>query len=482
MFWTALALVVLILYLYLGLKMPAIALVTSPFVTGTLFVIASAEDNYWAMAVAVFIFPVTIVAILLYKPEDSSERWPQTVARWILFLFLFLLATVTITAVFRPVAIVPIAFFILLIGSSISCAITSRHAIAAYVISTIGASMRQNLPLPMALESAAGGLVDKRSIILNAIKTWLVQGYSLSDAIKLGYPGCPGYAIAMITAAERTGQLPSAFKAIETDMVVKADERRKIRPVHPIYPVILMTIVFLILAAVIVFVMPHFQAAMYEMFGGSGALPYSTRLLMSIGHDYGWLIGLALVLIIFVLIPVVLYTRFRPRRPHKPYLFSRIGDFLKWHLPILHHFEKNYSMVQIVELLRLSLNAGGTVNGAIDSALELDVNHSFKKRLRRWRRRLERGDNVAAAARRSGLGSPLAWAFDEKVNPGNTLAVLETLENFYRSSYSYFVNLARFIMWPCLTLIMGAIVGFVVLGIFSPLIMIIKTLTGMITP
>ena len=243
-----------------------------------------------------------------------------------------------------------------------------------------------------------------------------------------------------------------------------------------------MTIMFLILAAVIVFVMPHFQAAMYEMFGGSGPLPYSTRLLMSIGYDYGWLIGLALLLIIFVLIPAVLYTRFRPRRPHKPYFLSRVGDFLKWHLPILHHFERNYSMVQVVELLRLSLSAGGTVNAAIDNALELDVNNSFKKRLRRWLKRLKRGDNVAAAARRSGLGSPLAWAFDEKVNTGNTLAVLETLENFYRSSYSYCVNLARFIMWPCLTLIMGAIVGFVVLGIFSPLVAIITSLSGTVTP
>jgi len=481
MFWILIASVVLILYAYLGWKMPAIALVTSPFVAGTLFVIASAEENYLAMAVAGFIFPVTLVAILLCKPEDHSERWPQTVAKWILLLFAFLLASATIAVRFQSVTIVPIALLILLIGSSISCALTSRHAIAAYVISTIGASMRQNLPLPMALESAAGGLEDKRSRILNGIKTWLVQGYSLSDSIKLGYPGCPGYAIAMITAAERSGQLPLAFKAIETDMVIKADERRKIRPVHPIYPVILMTIMFLILAAVMVFVIPQFQSAMEEMISTT-TMPYSTRLLLSIANDYGWLIGLILVLIIFVLIPIVLYTRFRPRRPHKPYLFSRISDFIKWHLPILHHFEKNYSMVQVVELLRLSLNAGGTVNAAIDNALELDVNNSFKKRLRRWRRRLERGDNVAAAARRSGLGSPLAYAFDEKVNPGNTLTVLEMLENFYRSSYSYYVNLARFIMWPCLTLIMGAIVGFVVLGIFSPLVNIIRILTGTITP
>jgi type IV pilus assembly protein PilC len=159
-----------------------------------------------------------------------------------------------------------------------------------------------------------------------------------------------------------------------------------------------------------------------------------------------------------------------------------MGDFVKWHLPVLHHFEKNYSLVHIVELLRLSLNAGLPVNKAIENTLGLDVNNCFKKRLRKWLEKVERGENIAGAIKGSGLGSPLAWAFDEKVNQGNTLSILETLESFYRSNYSYAVNLARFIMWPCLILFMGVIVGFVIYGIFSPSIVIIETLSDMVIP
>jgi type II secretory pathway component PulF len=159
-----------------------------------------------------------------------------------------------------------------------------------------------------------------------------------------------------------------------------------------------------------------------------------------------------------------------------------MGDFMKWHLPVLHNFEKNYSLVQIVELLRLSLNAGCAVNEAIENTLGLDVNNCFKKRLRRCLKRVERGDNIAAAIRESRLGSPLAWAFDEKVNQGNTPAILETLESFYRTNYSYCVNLARFILWPCIILFTGAIVGFVIYAIFSPSILIIDSLTGHVIP
>jgi type II secretory pathway component PulF len=59
---------------------------------------------------------------------------------------------------------------------------------------------------------------------------------------------------------------------------------------------------------------------------------------------------------------------------------------------------------------------------------------------------------------------------------------LETLESFYRSNYSYSVNLARFILWPFVILIMGAIVGFIVYAVFSPLIAIITQITNQVNP
>jgi len=478
----AITIVLLVLYAYLGWKRPGIALLTSPVVTGVLIFVAAAEENVVAVCIAPFIFVATLIAALFSGYEPEAEQWPRTWAKWIL-IFLFLL----VLAIALVVLNVPggILLLILFVGSIFAYSLTTRHVTAAYVISTIGASMRQNLPLPMALESAASGLADSRSRILNDIKKWLVQGFSLSESIKRGYRKCPGYAVGMIAAAERIGQLPFAIQALEADMLVKADERRKIRPVHPIYPVLLMLSAFLILLGLMLFVIPQYENALQEMVEGT-PLPAVTRWLLDVAgvvaFHYGWLLGLILVLVAFVAFPVSIYVRFRPRRPDKPYLFSRIGDFIKWHLPILHRFERDYSMVQAIELLRLSLNAGCTVNDAIKNTLSLDVNNCFRKRLRKWLQKVERGDNISAAARTSGLGSTLAWAFDDKVNQGNTLSILETLESFYRSNYSYCVNLARFILWPCVILIMGAIVGFIVFAIFSPLIAIITQLANQVNP
>ncbi|MHC4457741.1 MAG: type II secretion system F family protein [Planctomycetota bacterium] len=479
------AILILILYTILGYKKPGIALVTSPAVSGVLFYISVQEASLTAQAIAVTTFFATLVAVVLSGHEADFEGWPQVWAKWILRISAFLLLLVTAGIVFGPLGIFGLIFFVILIGSVISYGLTARLATAAYVISTIGSSMRQNLPLPMALESAAVGRRDRQAKILQRIKKWLVQGYSLSESIRRSYPKCPGYAVALIAAAERIDQVPLAMKALEADMLVRADERRKFRPVHPFYPVVIIIFVFFMVWAVATFVLPKFEQVLTEMFEGA-QLPKSTQILMKItgliAYEYGWLIGLIGLFLILIIIPVCIRLKFRPRRPERPYLVSRIGDFVRWHLPILHWFERNYSMVQVVELLRLSLNAGCTVNEAIANTLGLDVNNHFKKSIARWLTRVERGDNIATAARESKLSNSLAWAFDDKVNRGNTLSILEMLESFYRSNYSYRVNLARFIMWPCVIILMGLVVGFVVYAIFSPSVAILHHFATSVTP
>jgi type IV pilus assembly protein PilC len=458
--------------------------VTSPFVAGSLILFGGVDGNIAVVAIAPGIFFATIIAILLFKPEPSGELWPQLLAKSILVsLGLVLLSVIMLVLVgWGGYGTLLFAFFLAAIGRY---GLISRDTTSLYIISTIGSSIRQNLPLPMALESAASGRSDMRSLILQRIQKWLTQGYSLSESIKRGYPKCPGFVVAMIATSERINQLPLAIQAIEKDMVAKADERRKIRPVHPLYPVLLMVFMFFILLGLMTFVIPSFQAALEEIVE-MGTLPAATRFIINttsfVAKDVAWLTWPLLILLVIAIIPISIYIKFRPRRPHKPYLISRMGDFVKWHLPVLHNFEKNYSLVHVVELLRLSLNAGCTVNDAIKNTLDLDINNRFKRRLQKWLVKVERGDNIAEAVKESGLGSPLSWAFDEKVNQGNTLTILETLESFYRSNYSYCVNLARFIMWPCLILLMGLIVGFVVYAIFSPSVLIIEALSGKVLP
>ncbi len=321
------AILLLALFIFLSLKKPGIALVTSP-IASILVAAAALEKSAGAMVIAPVIFLTTLIVVLMTRREPDSQQWPQIAAKCILIgivISLFFMTSVVVFSIFGS-GVLPFIFFLSLIifiafiGSLISYGLTSRHATAAYVISTIGSSMRQNLPLPMALESAASGRSDNRAKTLQAIKKWLVQGCSLSESIKRGYPNCPGYAVAMMAAAERIDQLPLAIKAIEVDMVARADERKKLKPVHPFYPIILIVFMFFIVLGLMWEVLPEFYSILTEI-TDEAALPAPTRVLIRFAHfiryEYGWLIALALALIILAAVAVSIIVRFRPRRPYR---------------------------------------------------------------------------------------------------------------------------------------------------------------------
>jgi type II secretory pathway component PulF len=466
---------ILIPFLFSVVRTEALTVVTSSRSRASGLFGMDDELILFAAALAVVVAAIAISAVV--------SRGFRKLAKWILILIVICLAIALTMAVLGPWSFLIFVLAFMFVALLIGYALTSRHTTAVYVISTIGASMRQNLPLPMALESAAGGQTYERARIMRAIKEWLVQGYSLSDSIRRGYPKCPGYAVAMIDLAERTHQLPLALEAVEADMMARAEERRRIKPVSPCYPLVLLVIMFLIVLGLMRFVIPKVRAVLEDISDGE-ALPAATRLLFEVTDFIAYRSPLPWLILLVVVVGAIgeIYVRFRPRRPHEPHLLSRMGDFIKWHLPLLHWFERNHSMVQAVEVLRLSLNAGCTVNDAIANTLDLDFNSCFRKRLQEWLDKVEAGHDISISARESGLGSALAWAFDQNVNQGNTLSVLQTLETFYRSNYSYRINLLRFILEPFVTVAMGLMVGFVVYAIFSPLVATVEHLGTFITP
>lgn len=484
------ALLLAFVYFILGHTKRGIALITAPIACCVFIFIMVAEYNrgvtFDALAAVAIVISATFSSVFFTKRRPDVGIWSLawTWVKWLILWFAVLLLAVTFLYVlielpaFGVILLVLTVAAIGMMAAAINFALTSRHSTAAHVISTIGASMRQNLPLPMALESAAAGRNDIRSRTLQNISKWLVQGYSISEAIERGFPRCPSYAIAMIAAAGRINQLPQALKSIEADMASKSDQTKQIVPVNLYYPLVLFIFLCFTTWALLTFVVPSFVDVLSEMTGGD-PLPASTQTLMRIfgfvGGRHEAFLVITLLFAFLVALPYCIYIRFRQRRPHDPYKSSQIGDFIKWHLPVFRSFERNYSILHVAEMLRLSLNSGSTVNDAISNALCLDVNNCFRKRLKIWLEKVEAGDNISKAAKQSGVGDSLAWAFDQKANRGNAPAILETIESLHRSNYNYKANLLRFIASPCITLTMAAMVGFVMYAIFSPMIAIIHS-------
>ena len=273
-------------YVVLGYKKPALAFTTLPAVMCLLAYIAVRTGAWEVLFLLPVLFLGTLVAVAASGRDRQSRQWFHWAAWWLLISITVMLVLGGILTGFSAVGagyVLPVVFVlgcVIILASLINYGAVSRWTTAINVFSTIGASVRQNLPLAMALECAAPAFEYGPASILRGIKTWLVKGCSLTEAVRRGYPQCPPSAWSMLAAGEKVGQLPGALAAIETDLRSHAVEPRRLRPIHPFYPVVVVGIVLLLATGLLMFVVPQYQAVLQEMV--QGELPRPTRLLMAI--------------------------------------------------------------------------------------------------------------------------------------------------------------------------------------------------------
>ena len=473
---------VVVVHPLIATRFPVIALSTCPLIIAVMVCLGAMNDDGGEIAAGIFFAGIllflTMLGVLASKSAPESPRWPKALAKFSLVLFAALAALV-ILGLLSAVLLLPVILLLIAGVLVIRYLLIARDDTTATLFTTIAAGIRQNLPLSITLAAESAAHTGKRGAILASLSQHLAEGDRVSEAIRQSYPACPGYAVAMVAGAERMGQLPRALGCIEEHLAAKARRTRRFQTANPIYGVVVVAVVTIMLGFLMVFVLPKFQ----KVFAGMGSrLPAATRWLIVASRERPWLVVGTLWFMIVVIVPSVLYTRFRPRRADNPRLLSRWGDFWKWHLPFLHWFEKNCALHQTVSFLRLGLRVGQTVDQAIEGASMLDLNGCYRRRLGDWLQRVREGENVSAAARASGTGAALAWAFDTEVNPGNAPAVLESLESFYRAGYSYAANLVRLILWPCATLVLAAIVGVIVYAFFAPLPALVEAMLDTMVP
>jgi len=448
-------------FVVLAYRWPGAALITSLVVLVAVATFAAAMDYSGPGSFPLVIFLGPLVAVCLFRGSPDAGRWPHTTAKWILIVLGGLLAAGIGIGMSGLLSFV---WAVIVVGAILRFILLSRGAVTHYVVSTISACMRQHMPLTSALAAAVAGRTDKRARMLGRICFMLSQGRPLSEAIRLGYRACPGHVVATVEAAERIDRLPQALRSLEADMLRDACERRRLKPFPFWYPLAVLVVVYMVVSATAIWIIPS-----YEMiFRGWGRpLPTAT---WNVLDAFRWLRALEplAALAVLVGVPVGIYVAFRPRRADRFQLLARIGDFLKWHLPVGRWFAQNRSMLRTVTVLRLSLEAGCTLDQAIAATVALDVNCCFRWKLRRWLSRVQRGEDVPKAARAVGLGRPLAWAFDQRANPGSTPAALETLETICRSNYNYRARLARFVGWPMMIVALGGMVAFVLYAMYLP--------------
>ncbi|HEV58324.1 MAG TPA: hypothetical protein ENN87_12660 [Phycisphaerales bacterium] len=433
------------------------------------------------LSLALLIFPVTVIRLKLLAVRLSRPRWPYVVADWVLRIGYYLLCLGLLILVFQPFG--PI-LFALFIAFNVQYIRTKRRTTTLHVLQALATAMRQNLPLCMALDSAAQDETSPARKPLKGIVEWLRSGYSLSRAVRLGYPKCPREVLVSLEAGERVGRLGEVVESTLRDITEQIDRRRRIRSsqVAFLYPLVVTTVALLIMMAMLTFITPLYadvvQGGVSEEYQ---SLPASTLLVLRCGkflHAHAAAIGIGVVLAVLLWL-VIYVTTWRFGNRAEPTAWQRMADVFRWHLPVERRLERIRARLQAVRILRSALRAGHTVDFALAVTAREHVNGCFARQLRRWHEAVVNGQPPAEAARRAGVGSPLAWAFDDRLHPGGCPERLEMLEESYRSAHDYSQVLLRSTVGPMMILLLGGMVGLFAHALFMPLIDLIRVMSGM---
>lgn len=479
----AICVVLFTVWVVLSRKRPRTALATLPaavvlIIFGGILSSINGRDDPMPFVFSLFWAAGTVIICLLIlarTPFDLATGqfpWPRTWAKWILIVLGYLLLLTSLLAIFNLFGLI---LFVLFVAGAFRFQKSLRYASVLEVVSVLSHCVRQNLPLPMALHTAAQYRPDSGNArVLESVSHWLVQGLPLGRAVRSGWPRAPEEVITTIEAAQKISQLPQALESLEKDIAEKSEDFRKVRPVHPVYPLTVLGIAFLLILGLCIFIVPTFAEVLSDMSDGRAFLPQPTRMLLDLSNYLTSSYGLPTILIVLgviILYKFIALLWASPRRSGSR--MTSLGDCLKWRLPLQCWFERRYSQLRLIEYLRAAFRAGRPVNEALRDALALDMNGCYRQCVRRWLERIERGEPLGQAARRAGMGSTMAWAFDEGLNRQNLPEILEMLEETTRVSYNYLANILRSILWPLVIVGVGMAVGFFVYAFFVPMVQII---------
>jgi len=225
------------------------------------------------------------------------------------------------------------------------------------------------------------------------------------------------------------------------------------------YPVIVVFVAIAVIAIMVTQVFPTF-VGLYSQFGAE--LPLPTKILMGLT---GWLnqYGLYLLLVFLVAVAAIyIYARTPVGRYH--------WDTLMLRLPVFGRIIQLGELSRCCRTMSLLIRVGLPLPEVLTVTIRSIGNKAIEESMARIEQKLIRGEGLAQPMARETLILPLMAQMvgvgEETGNLENTLnTVAESLETEANDK----VNAAVGLIQPVLTIIIGLVVGFLVLAMFSAL-------------
>lgn len=264
--------------------------------------------------------------------------------------------------------------------------------------------------------------------------------------------------ISLIRAGESGGFLELALERIAIQMDKDADLRQKVRSAF-VYPVLVIGLAILIVAFVLLFIIPVFS----QVYRSAGLdLPGTTKALIAISNffvSFWWAVALVMVGIFFGVKAWARSERGRPR-----------ADRMKLKAPLFGVLLRKIAIARSIRVLGTLVSTGVPLVQALQDAARVAGNHVIESALHFTVVRVTEGDKLAEPLEQSGeFPAMVIQMVSAGEESGDLGGMMNKVADFYDRDIEYTVKRLTTAMEPLLTVVLGAIVGFVAIAMYMPI-------------
>jgi type IV pilus assembly protein PilC len=331
------------------------------------------------------------------------------------------------------------------------------QAVLLQVTRQLGAFTASGIPIVDAIDLLADSTKNKRmKIVLQEMSLGINQGLTLPAAAKLNARVFPQYYIAILDAAERSGDLATAFETLSAYLERDLASSRAVKSAlyYPAILVLLSVVTILILSIV---VLPRFA----ELFASlNSELPRPTRILMSFSSfvNTSW----KLIITFFVVLILSFFIFINQEKGRA------IFDFAILKIPIFGNIIKIITLERFTRVLGSLAYSGVPLPEALELSATATGNKKFERAVLKTKEGVLQGRGLVDPLQETGVfPTETIQILRVGEQSGRLVFQLENAATYYAKEVDYKIKNITALMEPAILIIVGGGVGFVAIALVS---------------
>jgi len=296
--------------------------------------------------------------------------------------------------------------------------------------------------------------------VLNAVRVDIESGLSISDALRKHPDAFPELYTSMIKAGELGGILDTILERLTAYLESNEALRAKVKSAM-MYPLIVLSICFIITVFLLTFVIPRF-AAIFESFGAQ--LPLLTQTLL----DLSTFVKQPVHFIGIALSPVGLWYAYK--RAYKTPMGQKWIDSQTLKLPLFGIILKKVAVARFTRTLGTLIKSGVPILQALETVASTAGNVVIAEAVLGARESIREGGHLSDPLKKSGVFPNMVTAM---ISVGEETGALDTMlskiADFYDQEVDTAVKGLTSLIEPIVIVVMGTIVGTIVAAMFLPM-------------